>query len=48
MNLVNLRSRTGSLSAALQNKATAVDKDTLANKTTELNAGFDTAIRVYS
>ncbi|KNG91316.1 hypothetical protein ANOM_000369 [Aspergillus nomiae NRRL 13137] len=48
MNLVNLRSRTGSLSTALQNKATAVDKDTLASKTTELNAGFDTAIRVYS
>ncbi|OGM43293.1 hypothetical protein ABOM_008635 [Aspergillus bombycis] len=48
MNLVNLRAKTGSLSTALQNKATAVDKDTLASKTTELNSGFDTAIRVYS
>ncbi|KAE8139034.1 hypothetical protein BDV38DRAFT_291750 [Aspergillus pseudotamarii] len=48
MNLVNLRAKTGTLSTALQNKATAVDKDTLATKTTELNAGFDTAIQAYS
>lgn len=47
-NLVNLRTKTGALSTALQNKATAVDKDTLATKTIELNAGFDTAIQAYS
>ncbi|KOC16457.1 hypothetical protein AFLA70_65g004040 [Aspergillus flavus AF70] len=48
MNLVNLRTKTGTLSTALQNKATAVDKDTLATKTTELDAGFESAIKAYS
>ncbi|KAE8370244.1 hypothetical protein BDV27DRAFT_152402 [Aspergillus caelatus] len=48
MNLVSLRTKTGTLSTALQNKATVVDRDTLATKTTELNAGFDSAIQAYS
>ncbi|GMG07059.1 unnamed protein product [Aspergillus oryzae] len=48
MNLVNLRTKTGTLSTALQNKATAVDKNTLATKTTELDAGFESAIKAYS
>ncbi|RAQ60981.1 hypothetical protein COH20_004851 [Aspergillus flavus] len=48
MNLVNLRTKTGTLSTALQNKATAVDKDTLATKTTGLDAGFESAIKAYS
>ncbi|KAB8277590.1 hypothetical protein BDV30DRAFT_234465 [Aspergillus minisclerotigenes] len=48
MNLVILRTKTGTLSTALQNKATAVDKDTLATKTTELDAGFESAIKAYS
>ncbi|KAE8315180.1 hypothetical protein BDV41DRAFT_575205 [Aspergillus transmontanensis] len=48
MNLVNLRTKTGTLSTAVQNKATAVDKDTLATKTTELDAGFESAIKAYS
>ncbi|KAF7595530.1 hypothetical protein BBP40_005565 [Aspergillus hancockii] len=48
MDLRNLQSKTGLLSTALQHKATDTDKETLASKTTELNAGFESAIRAYS
>ncbi|KAE8355460.1 hydrophobic surface binding protein A-domain-containing protein [Aspergillus coremiiformis] len=48
MDLVNLKSKTDILSQALQEKATEGDRETLAEKTKELDMGFDIAILAYS
>lgn len=42
--LKNLKKKTGGLSTALQKKATSSDKDTIASKTKELDAAFESAL----
>ncbi|PLB51329.1 hypothetical protein P170DRAFT_509323 [Aspergillus steynii IBT 23096] len=48
LDLNNLKTKTDSLSTALQNKATSTDKATIKSKTAELDAAFDSAIAAYA
>ncbi|THC94418.1 hypothetical protein EYZ11_006115 [Aspergillus tanneri] len=46
--LQKLKSKTDSMSTELQAKATATDKDTLASKTKDLDAAFESALAQFS
>ncbi|KAK1147205.1 hypothetical protein N8T08_001944 [Aspergillus melleus] len=48
LDLQNLKTKTDTLSTALQKKVTAADKATIASKTVELDAAFESALAAFS